>query len=92
MGAVQMGFSGGELLLRDDLEEMVAEARELGFYTNLITSGLGLDEARILALRGAGLDHIQISLQAADEEMAAALAGSKKAHAKKLQCRQRLRR
>lgn len=84
MGAVQMGFSGGEPLVRDDLETLVAEARELGFYTNLITSGLGLDEARILALRDAGLDHIQISLQAADEEMAAALAGSKKAHAKKL--------
>ncbi|WP_258364063.1 pyrroloquinoline quinone biosynthesis protein PqqE [Halomonas sp. LBP4] len=84
MGAVQLGFSGGEPLVRDDLEALVAEARQLGFYTNLITSGLGLDEARIVALREAGLDHIQISLQAGDAEVAAAVAGSPKAHAKKL--------
>jgi pyrroloquinoline quinone biosynthesis protein E len=84
MGAAQLGFSGGEPLVRKDLEALVAEARELGFYTNLITSGLGLDVARIGALQDAGLDHIQISLQAADAEMAAAVAGSAKAHAKKL--------
>jgi len=84
MGAVQMGFSGGEPLLRQDLEALVAEAHRLGFYTNLITSGLGLDEARIEALRSAGLDHIQISLQASDADVAAAIAGSRKAHAKKL--------
>ncbi|MDX5435431.1 MAG: pyrroloquinoline quinone biosynthesis protein PqqE [Halomonas sp.] len=84
MGAVQLGFSGGEPLVRRDLETLVAEARRLGFYTNLITSGVGLDGARIEALREAGLDHIQISLQAADPEMAAAVAGSAKAHAAKL--------
>lgn len=84
MGAVQMGFSGGEPLVRQDLEMLVAEACRLGFYTNLITSALGLDEARIRALRDAGLDHIQISLQASDPDVAAAVAGSRKAHAKKL--------
>ncbi|KAA0012765.1 pyrroloquinoline quinone biosynthesis protein PqqE [Billgrantia pellis] len=84
MGAVQLGFSGGEPLVRRDLETLVGEARRLGFYTNLITSALGLDEARIMALREAGLDHIQISLQAGDADMAAAVAGSPKAHAKKL--------
>ncbi len=84
LGAVQLGFSGGEPLVRQDLEVLVAEARRLGFYTNLITSALGLDEARIAALHEAGLDHIQISLQASDPEVAAAVAGSRKAHAKKL--------
>lgn len=84
MGAVQLGFSGGEPLVRQDLETLVTEARKLGFYTNLITSALGLSEARIGALREAGLDHIQISLQAGDAEVAAAVAGSPKAHAKKL--------
>ncbi|MDP1789886.1 MAG: radical SAM protein, partial [Methylibium sp.] len=59
MGAVQLGFSGGEPLLRDDLEELVAEARQLGYYTNLITSGIGLTEKRARALKDAGLDHIQ---------------------------------
>jgi len=63
MGAVQCGFSGGEPLLRDDLEELVAEARQLGYYTNLITSGVGLTETRAAALKAAGLDHIQLSFQ-----------------------------
>lgn len=63
LGAVQLGLSGGEPLTRDDLEEIVAEARRLGFYTNLITSGVGLTDTRIAALKAAGLDHIQLSFQ-----------------------------
>jgi pyrroloquinoline quinone biosynthesis protein E len=63
LGAVQLGLSGGEPLARDDLEPIVAEAHALGFYTNLITSGVGLTEARIRALKAAGLDHIQLSFQ-----------------------------
>lgn len=68
MGAVQLGFSGGEPLLRKDLEQLVSHASELGFYTNLITSGIGLSEKRIAALQEAGLDHIQLSFQAANAE------------------------
>ncbi|HEY1491096.1 MAG TPA: radical SAM protein, partial [Steroidobacteraceae bacterium] len=34
LGAVQLGLSGGEPLLRDDLETIVAEAHRLGFYIN----------------------------------------------------------
>lgn len=68
MGAVQLGFSGGEPLLRKDLEALVAHASELGFYTNLITSGIGLNEKRIKALKEAGLDHIQLSFQAANAD------------------------
>jgi pyrroloquinoline quinone biosynthesis protein E len=63
LGAVQLGLSGGEPLTRVDLEEIVAEARRLGFYTNLITSGVGLTDVRISALKKAGLDHIQLSFQ-----------------------------
>ncbi|MEN8822838.1 MAG: pyrroloquinoline quinone biosynthesis protein PqqE [Glaciecola sp.] len=68
MGAVQLGFSGGEPLLRKDLEVLVAHASELGFYTNLITSGIGLTEKRIKGLKEAGLDHIQLSFQAANAD------------------------
>lgn len=68
MGAVQLGFSGGEPLLRKDLEILVAHASELGFYTNLITSGIGLTEKRIKGLKEAGLDHIQLSFQAANAD------------------------
>ncbi|MBX5462107.1 MAG: pyrroloquinoline quinone biosynthesis protein PqqE [Steroidobacteraceae bacterium] len=69
MGSVQLGLSGGEPLTRDDLEEIVAEAHRLGFYTNLVTSGVGLNEKRIRALKDAGLDHIQLSFQDSTREM-----------------------
>jgi len=69
LGAAQLGFSGGEPLVRDDLEVLVAEARRLGYYSNLITSGVGLNERRIAALREAGLDHIQVSFQDSTREM-----------------------
>jgi pyrroloquinoline quinone biosynthesis protein E len=69
LGAVQLGLSGGEPLTRDDLEELVAEARRLGFYSNLITSGVGLTETRIAALKQAGLDHIQLSFQDSTREL-----------------------
>jgi pyrroloquinoline quinone biosynthesis protein E len=69
LGAVQLGFSGGEPLLRDDLEVLVQEAHRLGYYTNLITSGIGLTEARAAALKAAGLDHIQLSFQDSTREL-----------------------
>ncbi|HUO66039.1 MAG TPA: pyrroloquinoline quinone biosynthesis protein PqqE [Gammaproteobacteria bacterium] len=69
LGAVQLGLSGGEPLLRDDLETIVAEAHRLGFYINLVTSGVGLSEARIAALKAAGLDHIQLSFQDSTREL-----------------------
>jgi pyrroloquinoline quinone biosynthesis protein E len=69
LGAVQLGLSGGEPLVREDLEPIVAEAHALGFYVNLITSGVGLSEARLGALKSAGLDHIQLSFQDSTREM-----------------------
>ncbi|WP_418120848.1 pyrroloquinoline quinone biosynthesis protein PqqE [Variovorax sp. 350MFTsu5.1] len=69
MGAVQLGFSGGEPLVREDLEELVAAAHQLGFYTNLITSGVGLVPRRAQALKKAGLDHIQLSFQDSSREL-----------------------
>ena len=84
LGAAQLGFSGGEPLVRQDLAELIKAARDLGYYTNLITSGIGLTEEKIASFAEAGLDHIQISFQAADEEVNNLLAGSKKAFAQKL--------
>jgi pyrroloquinoline quinone biosynthesis protein E len=69
LGAVQCGISGGEPLLRDDLEIIVAEAARLGYYTNLLTSGVGLTEQRAAALKAAGLDHVQLSFQDSTREM-----------------------
>ena len=55
--------------MRDDLEMLVAEARRLGYYTNLITSGVGLTEKRIAAFKEGGLDQIQLSFQDSTREM-----------------------
>jgi PqqA peptide cyclase len=69
LGAVQCGLSGGEPLVRDDLELIVAEAHRLGYYTNLLTSGVGLTPARAASLKAAGLDHVQLSFQDSTREM-----------------------
>lgn len=85
MGAAQLGFSGGEPLVRQDLDTLIAHAHHLGFYTNLITSGIGLTEEKIERFKHAGLDHIQISFQASDPLVNDALAGSKHAFEHKLE-------
>ena len=69
MGALQLGISGGEPLLRDDIEDIVTEANHLGYYSNLITSGVGLTEKRIDAFKAGGLDHIQLSMHDITEEI-----------------------
>lgn len=69
MGALQLGISGGEPLLRDDIEDIVAEAGQLGYYSNLITSGVGLTEKRIAEFKRGGLDHIQLSMHDITKEI-----------------------
>ncbi|MGQ9426767.1 pyrroloquinoline quinone biosynthesis protein PqqE [Gilvimarinus sp. F26214L] len=76
LGAVQLGFSGGEPLVRPDLEHLIREANDMGFYCNLITSAIGLDEAKIRAFKEAGLRHIQISFQGSDAESNARFGGT----------------
>lgn len=76
LGAVQLGFSGGEPLLRRDLDMLVREATMLGYYSNLITSGMGLTAARLTALKSAGLDHIQLSFQASTQELNDTIGGA----------------
>lgn len=84
LGAVQLGFSGGEPLVRQDLIQLIGGAHEMGYYTNLITSGVGLNERKMAEFHQAGLDHIQVSFQASDESVNNMLSGSKKAFAQKL--------
>lgn len=76
LGAAQLGLSGGEPIVRKDLEIIVAEARKLGFYTNLITSGIGMTADRVAGLKEAGLDHIQVSFQASSSELNNWIAGT----------------
>src|SRR6266550_4700592 len=76
LGVLQIGFSGGEPLARRDLEELVRIAREANLYTNLITSGIGLDGNRVRALRSTGLDSIQLSFQSDESSLADEIAGA----------------
>ncbi len=82
-GVLQADFTGGEPLARPDIVELVRAARSAGLYVNLITSGLPLDEAKLAALVAAGLDHIQLSFQGAQEETANEISGTK-SHTQKL--------
>ena len=83
MGALQLGLSGGEPLVRQDLEVLVAESTKLGYYSNLITSGIGMDAARARSLKAAGLDHIQVSFQSSEANQNDEIAGMR-AYAHKL--------
>ncbi len=85
LGILQVHFSGGEPTVRKDLETLVAKAGELALYSNLITAGVLLDEARIERLVEAGLDHVQISFQDSEAETADRIGGFKDAHRRKLQ-------
>jgi pyrroloquinoline quinone biosynthesis protein E len=91
LGMLHAHFTGGEPLARPDLTELIDAARSSGLYTNLITSGLGLNEQRLKALVDAGLDHIQISFQDSREEAANWIAGAK-AHAHKIALSRLIRR
>src|SRR5436190_7369433 len=63
LGVLQLHLSGGEPASRRDLVEITASARAAGLYSNLITSGVGLTNERLAALKEAGLDHVQVSIQ-----------------------------
>jgi pyrroloquinoline quinone biosynthesis protein E len=84
IGILQAHFSGGEPMVRSDLPELVRHARAEGLYTNLITSAVLLNQARMAELAEAGLDHVQISFQGADAAVADHVAGFRDAHVKKL--------
>ena len=75
MGAMHAHFTGGEPLLRPDLEQLVRGAHDAGLYTNLITSAIGLNDRRLAALEESGLDHFQLSFQDCEAEGANAIAG-----------------
>jgi len=90
LGMLHAHFTGGEPLARADLTELIIAARAAGLYTNLITSGIGLNEQRLQHIVDAGLDHVQISFQDSREEPANWIAGAK-AHAHKIELSRAIR-
>src|SRR6185437_16091270 len=77
LGVLQLGLSGGEPLLRRDLEEIVAHAHGEGLYSTLVTSALGMTHERLDRLVDAGLEHVQISFQDSERDSAERIAGTR---------------
>ena len=55
-------FSGGEVLLRNDLEEAGREVTRRGYRWGMVTNGLWLTDERLDSLVSAGLASISVSL------------------------------
>ena len=62
MGCVQIWFTGGEVLLRPDLCDIVEEAVRLGFVVNIYTTGVGLTDKVFDRLRAVKINGISVSL------------------------------
>jgi len=84
VGVLHAHLSGGEPASRRDLVEIVKHCHDVGLYTNLITSGVGISEARMRELADAGLDHVQLSIQDAEAESADRIGGYKGGFARKM--------
>ena len=77
LGVLQLALTGGEPMLRRDLVELCAGARDAGLYSSLITAGTLFTRERAQALKAAGLDHVQISIQSPDAEDNDRIAGNR---------------
>jgi pyrroloquinoline quinone biosynthesis protein E len=84
LGVLQLALTGGEPLVRKDAEELARVSREVGIYSSLITAGTPFTRKRAEALKEAGLDHVQVSIQDSDPIESDRIAGTK-AYSKKIE-------
>jgi PqqA peptide cyclase len=77
LGVLQLALTGGEPMLRRDLVKLCEGARDAGLYSSLITAGTLFTRDRAQALKSAGLDHVQISIQSPDAEENDRIAGNR---------------
>lgn len=84
LGVLQLALTGGEPLVRRDIVELVKASTAHGLYSTLVTSALPFPRRRIEALKEAGLDHVQISIQDSDPATSDEIAGTT-SFARKLQ-------
>ena len=61
-------FSGGEVLMRDDLERAGAEVARRGYPWGMVTNGMALTAGRLHALVEAGLRSVSVSLDGFEPE------------------------
>src|SRR6185436_11386723 len=77
LGVLQLALTGGEPMLRRDLDELVAAGRDAGLYSTLVTAGTLFTRERAEQLKAAGLDHVQVSVQSPDPEENDRIAGNR---------------
>ena len=82
LGVVQLNLTGGEPLLRDDLERLIERASQLELYTNLITSGIPLTFERLSRFVALGLNCVQVSVQSSRSTESDRIAGAPSFHRK----------
>jgi MoaA/NifB/PqqE/SkfB family radical SAM enzyme len=75
LGCAAVGFSGGEPLLRDDLEEVIDCAVGHGLTTGAVTNGLLLTPKRASSLAAAGLGSLSVSLDSLDPDVYRSIRG-----------------
>jgi pyrroloquinoline quinone biosynthesis protein E len=77
LGVLQLALTGGEPLIRRDVEELCRVSAQVGLYSTLVTAGTPFTRKRAEALREAGLDHVQISIQDSDPAESDRIAGTR---------------
>ncbi len=82
LGVVQLSLTGGEPLLRNDLEQFIEKASKVELYTNLITSGIPLTFERLSRLQALGLNSVQLSIQSTRPSESDRIAGAPSFHRK----------
>ena len=66
--SVLLIFSGGEVLVRPDLEVAGAEVTRRGYPWGMVTNGMSLDDARLRSLMDAGLRSVSVSFDGFEQE------------------------
>ncbi len=66
--SVLLILSGGEPLVREDLEEIASHATSAGATVVVGTNGIGLTDARIASLKAAGVQGVAVSIDSLDPD------------------------
>ena len=92
LGSLAVHFSGGEPLLRKDIFDLVAYARDLGLLTRVNTNGLLVNPESAKKLKAAGLTECGVSLDSAEPSVHERFRGTPGLHARALSAVRTLRR
>jgi pyrroloquinoline quinone biosynthesis protein E len=76
LGVLQLALTGGEPMARKDIVELARTSTENRLYSTLVTSALPFPRKRVEALKEAGLDHVQISIQDSERASSDEIAGT----------------